>query len=75
MVQSKGSSCADGELFDALSENVREEGKETLTDFSDKIEIRDLTYGYEPENPVLNDLSVPVWGRAPANQHRQSASS
>ena len=58
MVQSKGSSCADGELFDALSENVREEGKETLTDFSDKIEIKDLTYGYEPENPVLNDLSV-----------------
>ena len=45
-------------LSDALSENVREEGKETLTDFSDKIEIKDLTYGYEPENPVLNDLSV-----------------
>lgn len=45
-------------LSDALSENVREEGKETLTDFSDKIEVTDLTYGYEPENPVLNDLDV-----------------
>ncbi len=45
-------------LSDALSENVREEGKETLTGFSDKIEIKDLTYGYEPGNPVLNDLNI-----------------
>lgn len=45
-------------LSDALSENVREEGKETLTDFSDKIKVTDLTYGYEPGNQVLNELDV-----------------
>ena len=35
-------------LSDALSENVREEGREKLNGFSEKIEVKDLTYGYEP---------------------------
>lgn len=42
----------------ALSENVREEGREKLNGFSEKIEVKDLTYGYEPESPVLKDLDV-----------------
>ena len=42
-------------LSDALSENVREEGREKLNVFSEKIEV---TYGYEPESPVLKDLDV-----------------
>lgn len=45
-------------LSDALSENVREEGREKLNGFSEKIEVKDLTYGYEPESPVLKDLDV-----------------
>ena len=44
-------------LSDALSENVRE-GREKLNGFSEKIEVKDLTYGYEPESPVLKDLDV-----------------
>lgn len=47
-----------GKLSDALSENVREEGREKLNGFSEKIEVKDLTYGYEPESPVLKDLDV-----------------
>lgn len=45
-------------LSDTLSENVREEGREKLNGFSEKIEVKDLTYGYEPESPVLKDLDV-----------------
>ena len=45
-------------LSDALSENVREEGREKLNGFSEKIEVNDLTYGYEPESHVLKDLDV-----------------
>ena len=45
-------------LSDALSENVREEGREKLNGFSEKTEVKDLTYGYEPESPVLKDLDV-----------------
>ncbi len=45
-------------LSDALSENVREEGREKLNGFSEKIEVNDLTYGYEPESPVLKDMDV-----------------
>lgn len=45
-------------LSDALSENVREEGREKLNGFSEKIEVKDLTYGYEPESHVLKDLEV-----------------
>lgn len=45
-------------LSDALSENVREEGIEKIKGFSEKIEVKDLTYGYEPESHVLKDLDV-----------------
>ena len=45
-------------LADALSENVREEGREKLNGFSEKIEVKDLTYGYEPESPVLKDMDA-----------------
>ena len=45
-------------LSDALSENVREEGRKKLNGFSEKIEVKDLTYGYEPESHVLKDLDV-----------------
>ena len=45
-------------LSDALSENVREEGREKLNGFSEKIEVKDLSYGYEPESHVLKDLDV-----------------
>ena len=45
-------------LSDALSENVREEGREKINGFSEKIEVKDLTYGYETESHVLKDLDV-----------------
>ena len=45
-------------LSDALSENVREEGREKINGFSEKIEVKDLTYGYEPESPVLKDMDA-----------------
>ena len=45
-------------LMETLSENVREEGIEKLNGLSEKIEVKDLTYGYEPESHVLKDLDV-----------------
>lgn len=45
-------------LSDALLENVREEGREKINGFSEKIEVKDLTYGYGPESHVLKDLDV-----------------
>lgn len=45
-------------LSDALSENVSEEGREKLNGFSEKIEVKDLTYGYEPESHVLKDMDA-----------------
>ena len=45
-------------LSDALSENVREEGREKLNGFSEKIEVKDLTYGYEPESHVFKDMDA-----------------
>lgn len=45
-------------LSDALLENVREEGREKLNGFSEKIEVKDLTYGYEPESHVLKDMDA-----------------
>lgn len=45
-------------LAAALDENVREEGVCIPASLEKGIEIRDLTYGYEPDQPVLNHISL-----------------
>lgn len=45
-------------LAASLDENVREEGVCVPARLENGIEIRDLTYGYEPDQPVLNHISL-----------------
>ena len=60
MVKQKGCDCTDGRNCQMhLSENVQRRREEKrLNGFSEKIEVKDLTYGYEPESHVLKDLDV-----------------
>lgn len=44
-------------LADALEENVREEGGEEKDRLSRGITLEDLSFSYEPETPVLQNLS------------------
>lgn len=45
-------------LSDALSENVRTEGNVTLKALEKGIEMRNVTFGYDEEKTILNDISV-----------------
>ena len=44
-------------VAEALENNVRQEGGEALGDLRRGIEVRNLSFGYEPEKPVLRDVS------------------
>ncbi len=44
-------------LADALEENVREDGGETLPGLSQGIALENLSFGYEADTPVLRELS------------------
>ena len=44
-------------LAAALSENTAEDGAEKLDALNSGITLQNLTFGYEPDKPVLNDVS------------------
>ena len=44
-------------IAQALEENVREEGTEQKAVLTDAITLRDLSFGYEPEKPVLQGIN------------------
>ena len=58
MVKQKSCDCTNGEIVRCIIRECREEGIEKINGFSEKIEVKDLTYGYEPESHVLKDLDV-----------------
>ena len=43
---------------DALAENVRQEGTAVKTELCSGITLRDLSFAYEPEKPILSGLNV-----------------
>ena len=43
---------------DALAENVRQEGTAVKTELCRGITLRDLSFAYEPEKPILSGLNV-----------------
>lgn len=43
-------------LANALHENVREEGAADKRSLTDGIRLQDVSFGYEPEKPVLHDV-------------------
>lgn len=45
-------------IANALSENVREEGRINKTELQRQIQIRDLYYSYEPDKPILKDMNI-----------------
>ncbi len=44
-------------VADALESNIREEGQDSKTKLESGISIRDLSFGYEDEKPVLQDVN------------------
>ncbi|MBR4971508.1 MAG: ABC transporter ATP-binding protein [Oscillospiraceae bacterium] len=44
-------------LANALNENIREEGTEDLHTLTGGIQMQDVSFGYEPEKPVLQHIS------------------
>ena len=58
MVKQKSCDCTNGEIVRCIIRECREEGIEKINGFSEKIEVKDLTYGYVPESHVLKDLDV-----------------
>lgn len=43
---------------DALAENIRQEGTAVKTELRSGITLRDLSFAYEPEKPILRGLNV-----------------
>jgi len=44
-------------IADALEQSVREDGLENKTEFDSSITIRDLSFGYEADKPVLQNIN------------------
>ena len=57
LAQCKASCALIDKLADALESNVREEGLESKGSLKCGITINDLSFGYEAEKPVLQDVS------------------
>ena len=57
LAQCKASCALIDKLADALEENVREEGLESKTALTSGITVKDLSFGYDVEKPVLRDVS------------------
>ena len=57
LAQCKASCALIDKLADALESNVREEGLESKGSLNCGITINDLSFGYEAEKPVLQDVS------------------
>ena len=57
LAQRKAARALIDRLAAALEENVREEGTESKTDLTCGITLTGLSFGYEPEKPVLRDVN------------------
>lgn len=57
LAQCKASCALIDKLADALEDNVREEGAEAKAELKDGITLQNLSFGYEEEKPVLQNVS------------------
>lgn len=57
IAQCKASFALIDKLADALEDNVREEGLENKAELDSKITVSCLSFGYEAEKPVLQDVN------------------
>ena len=57
LAERKAARALIGKIAQALEDNVREEGTEQKTVLTDSITLRDLSFGYEPEKPVLRNVN------------------
>lgn len=57
LAQCKASVALIDKLADSLEENVREEGGENKTELINGISLENLSFGYEPEKPVLKNVN------------------
>ena len=57
LAQCKASLALIDKLADSLEENVRTEGGENKTELKNAISVQNLSFGYEPEKPVLHNVN------------------
>lgn len=57
LAQCKASCALIDKLADALEDNVREEGLENKTELSSGVTVNHLSFGYDAEKPVLQDIN------------------
>ena len=57
LAQCKASCGLIDKLANALEDNVREEGLESKTELSHGISVKELSFGYEAEKPVLQNVN------------------
>ncbi len=57
LAEIKASKALIAKVADALEDSVREEGLENKTELNSGITVKDLSFGYEAEKPVLQNMS------------------
>ncbi len=57
LAEIKASKALIAKVADALEENVREEGQDEKTELANGISVRKLSFGYEEEKPVLQNVN------------------
>ena len=57
LAQRKASQALIDKLADALEDHVREEGRCRKTELAEGMAVRDLSFGYEADKPVLRNVS------------------
>lgn len=57
LAEIKASKMLVSKIADALEDHVREEGAEIKTDLLSEISVRNLSFGYEAEKPVLHNVN------------------
>lgn len=57
LAEIKASRMLVSKIADALEDHVRDEGAEIKTDLLSEISVRDLSFGYEAEKPVLQNVN------------------
>ncbi len=58
LAERKAAKALIAKMAGALSENIREEGLSAKTELHSSIAIRDLSFSYEPEKPILQNVSI-----------------
>ncbi len=57
LAEMKATKALMAKMADALEEHIREEGLEGKNELNCGITVRDLSFGYEPEEPVLQNVN------------------